>query len=102
MNEKYQEIMDRYMLSALIGILNETDPSEMKILPHLASAAGKYGMPIKNIGPFVLDFLQYVCNTGENTRQSEQDAKNLRDMLSRSGFMTIGFDQEGEKPDGNG
>lgn len=105
MEDNTQKNIDRLLLSALLGILGEIDTTELKLLPFLASACAEYGMPIKNIMPFLDSFASYLSEKLKSQEAQNKDAQELQDLLVRSGFMTIGFSPDaegGENTDGNG
>ena len=105
MEDNTQKNIDRLVLSALVHILDEIDTTGLKLLPFLATACAENGMPIKNIMPFLDSFAKYMSEKLKSQEAQNKDARELQDLLVRSGFMTIGFSPDaegGESTDGNG
>ena len=100
-----QKLVDTFMLDALVGILNELDNTEIKLLPFLAKNCAQNGMPIKNIMPFLDNLGKFLSEKSQERKLRAQDAQELQDLFARSGFMTVGFSQDtegGDKRDGDG
>lgn len=102
MEDNFKKIVDKFMLTALVGILDEADTTELKLLPFIAQSCAKHGMPVKNIPAYLQDFADYMSSKSTEIKQAEQDKQNLAELLANSGILTIGFAQEGDKSDGNG
>lgn len=94
-NKFVQHVSDKFLYDLLVEVFRR-EFSETSILFPLLTLAKQYGMPVKNIIPFIKDL-------GEWCRVHQEDEVNsLTDLLSRSGFMTIGFCREGDDISGNG
>lgn len=100
-NENVRKLLDKYMLDALIGILSEVDKTSMKLLPQLARIAYDHHMPVRDIADFIRSFIEFVQNAPD-APDTSPDTASLGELLANSGFLTIGFGQEGDNPDGNG
>lgn len=98
LNEFIQNTSDAYLFELLTTIFNRAFPED-NILRAILSLSRKHGMPVKNIMPFIQDLADW-CK--EHQPMSAQDTQSLADLLSNSGFLTIGFSREGDDPIGNG
>ena len=99
-----QRVSDDYMFAMISNIFQHVFPENNFYIPFL-SLAKKYGMPAKNIVPFMHDLAE-LCNKqpdspSDQMTLSNDEKQSLMDLLSRSGFMTIGFDEDGDA-NGNG
>lgn len=98
LNEFIRNVTDTYLYETLVAIFSRVFPEDSILLPIL-TLTKKYGMPVKNILPFINEIAEW-CKQHDNI--SDTDRQSLEDLLSRSGFMTIGFSQEGDNANGNG
>lgn len=91
-------IGDKLAFEMLNTIFHRILPEDNIVIPTL-NLAYKHGMPVKNILPFIQDLCEWAKEHNDNSR------KEVSDLLSRSGFLTVGFNpdqKEGDVPNGNG
>ena len=98
LNEFVRNVTDTYLYETLVAIFSRAF-HEDSILHPMLTLSKKYGMPVKNILPFLTELSEW-CKQHDNI--SDSDRQSLEDLLSRSGFMTIGFDRKGDNANGNG
>lgn len=98
LNEFIRNVTDTYLYETLVAIFSRALPEDSILLP-LLTLTKKYGMPVKNFLPFINELAEQ-CKQHDNI--SDTDRQSLEDLLSRSGFMTIGFRKEGDDANGNG
>lgn len=95
LNEFIQHASDKLLYEILVGIFKR-EFGEDSVIFTILTLAKQYDMPVKNILPFIKDL-------GEWCREhQDKERDDLSDLLSRSGFMTIGFCREGDDISGNG
>ena len=91
-------IGDKFAFEMLNSIFSRIFPEDNIMIPTL-NLAYKHGMPVKNILPFIQDLCEWAKEHNDNSREE------VSDLLSRSGFLTVGFNpdqKEGDVPNGNG
>lgn len=89
-----RQVSDTYLYEMLMTIFNRLFPKDSVFIPIL-QLTKKYGMPVKNVVPFIQELGEWCknnMNDSDNNPLSDNDRQSLYDMLSHSGFMTIGFD----------
>lgn len=92
LNEFLHQTSDQFLFEMLVTIFQRVLPEGTILLPML-QLAKKYGMPVKNILHFIIDLSEWCKEHQDNhDTLSDDDRHALSDLLSRSGFMTIGFD----------
>lgn len=105
MNNDFEDFVhqtsEEYLYEMLVTIFHRIFPGN-SILTQILTLAKKHGMPVKNIMPFIQDLGEWCKENQTPSAQELSDAMAFRDLMQRSGFMTIGFTQEGDDPDGNG
>lgn len=98
LNEFIRQTSDGFLFEMLLTIFKRIFPEDSIFIP-LLTLSRKHGMPVKNIMAFIEDLGEW-CSEHQTT--SVDDAKAFQELMQRSGFMTIGFNQEGDEPDGDG
>lgn len=92
LNEFLQQTSDKFLYEMLVSIFQRVFPEDTIFLPML-KLTKKYGMPVKNIIPFITELGEWSKeHLNYPDTISDDDRHALSDLLSRSGFMTIGFD----------
>lgn len=92
LNEFLQQTSDQFLFEMLVTIFQRALPEGTILMPML-QLARKYGMPVKNIIPFITELGEWSKeHLNDSDTLSDDDRHALSDLLSRSGFMTIGFD----------
>ncbi len=95
LNEFIQQASDKLLYEILVGVFKR-EFGEDSVLFTILTLAKQYSMPVKNILPFIKDIGEW-CKVHQ-----DKERDDLSDLLRNSGFMTIGFTQEGDDSDGNG
>lgn len=98
LDEFIRQNSDTFLYEMIETIFRRIFPEKSIFFPML-SLARKYGMPVKNILPFMEELGKW-CS--ENMPTTQDDAKAFQELMQNSGFMTIGFSREGDDTDGNG
>ena len=104
MDDYISHAADSFLYKLFCDVCKRYFPEDSIVFP-LITLSHKYGMPVRNLIPFIQELGDWCSKhlpADNNNVMSDTDRQSLSDLLSRSGFMTIGFSQEGDDPDGNG
>lgn len=96
-----RQTSDTYLFEMFLAVFKRILP-ENNVITQILILSKKYGMPVKNILSFIQELGEWCSNNQKESTMSASDTKAVHDLLRNSGFMTIGFTQEGDDSDGNG